>query len=510
MSKKLSTKITLAQYLFPILLGMAVLLLVALGWIAYQNNVSLEKEIETGGRVAGTISALEEIERLALDLETGGRGFVITGDEEFRLPYDLAVTGLTISLPKLRNLIKDDASQLAKFSELETLIEAKIETTARNVAVRSKFGLEEAAELVSEGQGLLFMNRVQAKLAEMRIHEIETRENLERELAETVDNNFRLVPLVSSAGVLTLLMAAFFVYRESKRRYRAEDGLRQSNIELESRVSDRTGKLEELNESLKAVLSERESLLESEKSARAEAEVANRLRDEFMTALSHELRNPLNSILGWARILKKKESLEPQVMERGIDAIITSSETQSNLIEDLLDIGRIISGKFRFDMHPVNPVNLLSAAVESILPVAEHREIEIRLSIDERAVHKRVSGDLNRLLQALLNLFSNAIKFSDVGGDVTASVSVVDDFIEFKIEDKGMGISPEFLPFVFERFRQDSRQPNISAGLGLGLPIVRAIIEIHGGRVSAESEGTGKGSVFRIVLPIAEESTKSV
>ncbi|MGI8545377.1 MAG: PAS domain S-box protein [Aridibacter sp.] len=246
--------------------------------------------------------------------------------------------------------------------------------------------------------------------------------------------------------------------------------------------------------------SERESLLENEKSARKEAEIANRMRDEFLATVSHELRAPLNSILGWGRLMQKGKLDEPTT-EKAVDTIVRNAESQNRLIEDLLDVSRIISGKLRLEVMTIKPINIVESALETIRPAAEAKGITLEVKEDADVSH--ISGDMNRLQQVLWNLLSNAIKFTPNDGKVTLEIEREKDFVNLHIKDTGVGIKEEFLPFVFDRFRQaDASSIRKFGGLGLGLAIVRHITEMHGGTVHVTSEGEGKGSTFTVRLPL--------
>lgn len=506
MNPESERKINLISYLFPILLGISVVAIAILGWIAYDNNRATDQVIQRGKKVADTIYLLNDIERLALDLETGGRGFVITGDERFLEPYEVAIVGLTNAMPRLEKSLDEESIQLDRYRKLEYLINAKVAKTAENIAVRRKSGLEAAVALVSLGEGRVFMEQVKEEISEIRGILIASRTEVLSQLSSRVKDNYWVMPTLAVIAGFAIALATFFVYTESSRRFVAERLIIEANEKLENRVVERTRELNDVNAELKILLDERGVLLESEKESRNEAEGANRLRDEFMAALSHELRNPLNSILGWARILKRGD-LEDEVISKAVDAIISSSETQSNIIDDLLDIGRIVSGKFRFDMRPVNPSDLVFGAVESFNPLALAKDISIKVKVDEGIDSLVIEGDLNRLRQVLWNLLSNALKFSEDGSEILVSARHIGTGVEFSVIDQGMGIRSDFLPFIFDRFRQDAPPRTLSSGLGLGLPIVRAITEIHGGEVRAFSEGQGKGSSFTVFLPASSPSS---
>ncbi len=253
---------------------------------------------------------------------------------------------------------------------------------------------------------------------------------------------------------------------------------------------------------------ERERLLSNERNARRDAEIANRLRDEFMATVSHELRTPLNAILGWAKILKAGKT-DAKNNAKAVDTIIKNAETQNRLIEDLMDVARIVSGKLVIEREAVNAGDLVSSSVETIKPTAGEKEISVNLLVDETAKDKNISGDPNRLQQILLNLLTNAVKFTPAGGKIDVSLSAADKLVEIKVKDNGAGISEDFLPFVFERFRQDAANIEKNGGLGLGLAIVRQLTELHGGEVSVESEGENKGATFIVQFPVAEQNKVS-
>ena len=246
---------------------------------------------------------------------------------------------------------------------------------------------------------------------------------------------------------------------------------------------------------------EREELLESERTARAEAERASQLKDEFLATLSHELRTPLSAILGWSQLLATGGMSAADVAQ-GLEAIERNARAQTQLIEDLLDMSRIISGKVRLDVQWTDLASVVNAAVDSVRPAADAKEILLRKILDPGA--GPVNGDPTRLQQVVWNLLSNAIKFTPKGGKVDVLLQRVDSHLEILVHDSGIGIKPEFLPMVFERFRQgDSSTTRYHSGLGLGLSIVKSLVEMHGGTVRARSGGEGQGATFIVNLPLA-------
>lgn len=232
-----------------------------------------------------------------------------------------------------------------------------------------------------------------------------------------------------------------------------------------------------------------------------EAQASNRLKDEFLATVSHELRTPLTSILGWASLLRSGKVPAAEVTKY-LDTIERNARAQAQLIDDLLDVSRIISGKIRVDVRSLDPNSFIEAAIEAVKPAAEAKGIRLQKIMDTGVVS--VSGDPVRLQQVVWNLLSNAIKFTPKGGRVQIRLERVNSHIEIIVSDNGMGISPEFLPYVFDRFRQaDQRTTRHHSGLGLGLAIVRHLVELHGGSVRAESPGEGQGSTFTVQLLVS-------
>jgi PAS domain S-box-containing protein len=257
-------------------------------------------------------------------------------------------------------------------------------------------------------------------------------------------------------------------------------------------VSDITARL--------AIEREREELLASERAARTDAERANRLKDDFLATLSHELRTPLNAIVGWAELLKLG-NLNEIDSRSAVEAIDRNARAQAQMISDLLDVARISSGKIRLDVHPVDPSTVVEAALETVMPSIEAKEIRLIKAIDSRATP--VSADTGRLQQVIWNLMSNAVKFTPRGGKIEIALERSNSNVTLSVTDNGQGIPPELLPSVFDRFRQgDASTTRNEGGLGLGLAIAKQIVELHGGTIQAESPGKGQGATIRVTLPL--------
>ena len=250
---------------------------------------------------------------------------------------------------------------------------------------------------------------------------------------------------------------------------------------------------------------ERMVLLAREQEARAEAEAASRAKDEFLAVLSHELRTPLNAVYGWANILKSG-GIDEATAARGLDAIVRNANAQVQLIDDLLDVSRIVSGKMRLDVQHVDLASVVRAALDSMSPAAAAKGIRLQTALDPRA--GPITGDPNRLQQVVWNLVSNAVKFTPRGGQIQVHLQRVNSHVELVVSDTGPGIGPELLPYLFERFRQgDSSTTRQHEGLGLGLALVKYLTELHGGIVSAYSLGSGKGATFTVKLPLTIAQT---
>lgn len=230
-----------------------------------------------------------------------------------------------------------------------------------------------------------------------------------------------------------------------------------------------------------------------------EAESAVVAKDEFLSVVSHELRTPLNAMLGWARILQD-ERINNEMRRKGLETILRNAQAQTQLIEDILDFSRIISGKLRIEARKVDLTKVIEEAVDSAIPLASFKNIRLETILDSKAV---VSGDPGRLQQVLWNLLTNAVKFTPKNGRVQVRLERINSSVEISVSDTGQGISPEFLPYIFERFRQqDNTKTRRHGGLGLGMAITRHIVELHGGTIRGESPGEGLGATFTVRLPI--------
>jgi signal transduction histidine kinase/ActR/RegA family two-component response regulator len=269
--------------------------------------------------------------------------------------------------------------------------------------------------------------------------------------------------------------------------------LQQKATSLEIEVKERR----QVEERLRVALS-------GEQIARAEAETANRLKDEFLATVSHEIRTPLNAIIGWSHLLRSGR-LDDASIARAIETIDRNAKMQAQLIEDILDVSRVITGKLRLRNESVDIASVINAAIDSVQLAIDSKDLHLEVTLDPSARH--TFGDAGRLQQVVWNLLSNAIKFTPPGGRIKIKVKRSKGNMQLLVSDDGQGISPDFLPFIFDRFRQaDGTSTRNHGGLGLGLAIVRHLVELHGGAISADSTGVGAGATFSITLPLAPQS----
>jgi signal transduction histidine kinase len=246
---------------------------------------------------------------------------------------------------------------------------------------------------------------------------------------------------------------------------------------------------------------ERSQLIARERAAREDAEASSRAKDEFLATVSHELRNPMSAVIGWARILRSGELPEAK-RERALETIERNALNQAQLIEDLLDVSRIVSGKLRLELAPLSIEQVVEAAIESARPTLDAKQLRLKCVIDTTAV--AMLGDAARIQQVVWNLLANATKFTPKGGAISITLTRVESMLELAISDTGKGIAPDVLPHVFERFKQaDSSTTRTYGGLGLGLAISKSIVEMHGGAISAYSDGPDRGATFIVRLPVA-------
>ena len=400
------------------------------------------------------------------------------------------LSGRSASVGALRFEQPDDARVLlaAIVTSSEDAIASKTLdgiVTSWNAAAERLFGFT-AAEMVGQSITRIIPQELQHEEVDI-LAKLRRGERIERyETVRVRKDGQRLVisltisPLRDSTG--RIIGAAKIAHDITARRH-AERELHEREAELSK------------------LAVERELLLQSERTARSEAERLGHLKDEFLATLSHELRTPLNAIQGWATLLRGRKN-RPEDYERGLETIERNVRVQAQIVNDLLDMSRIISGKIHLEVHALYLHEVVDNAIEAVSQSAAAKNIRLQTMLDTRI--GLVRGDPNRLQQVLWNLFSNAIKFTPKGGRVQIVLERVNSHVEICVEDNGIGIRPDFLPHVFDRFRQaDSATTRHHGGLGLGLSIVKNLVELHGGTVRARSAGQNQGSTFIVSLPIS-------
>ncbi|MDQ1611955.1 MAG: hypothetical protein QOG00_1886 [Pyrinomonadaceae bacterium] len=300
-----------------------------------------------------------------------------------------------------------------------------------------------------------------------------------RRLGDVCTTHARVIPAESYSGIA-----------DADARLRTIISLQQKARTLEAEIAERR----EAEERLRAALAR-------EQVARADAEQANRLKDEFLATASHELRTPLTAILGWSHMLRHGQ-LDEANAARAVATIERNAKAQAQLVEDILDVSRVITGKLRLEVAPVDIAPVINAAIDSVQLAADSKNIQLSVTFDPVARH--VSGDAGRLQQVVWNLLSNAVKFTPEGGRVEVRLERAGAQARLTVSDDGCGFSPAFVPYIFDRFRQaDGTSTRRHGGLGLGLSIVRQLVELHGGTARADSPGEGRGATFTITLPLA-------
>jgi PAS domain S-box-containing protein len=386
-----------------------------------------------------------------------------------------------------QELIEAKEALEAKTAELAhslSMLSATLESTSNAILVT-----DEKGKVLSYNKNLVDMWKIPPEVMESLDHQnllrVTARQFKDPEqFRKRVDNIYATSPPES----LDLLETADGRVFE---RYSKIQGIENRNV-------GRVWSFREITERKRAE-AERERLLVSEREARERAECEMRMKDEFLATLSHELRTPLNAILGWANILRATD--KPNEIAEALEVIERNARSQTKIIEDLLDMSRIVSGKVRLDVQSVELLPVIEASIESVNPMAAAKQIRLTSVLDPLA--GPISGDPARLQQIIWNLLTNALKFTPKGGRVHVVLERANSHLEISVTDSGQGITPEFLPHVFDRFRQaDASTTREQPGLGLGLAIVKNLVELHGGTVLAKSPGLNQGSTFIVALPV--------
>jgi signal transduction histidine kinase/CheY-like chemotaxis protein len=462
---------------------LALAAILAIGFVSYTEMTVLANSSARVQRSNDVLQTLHDLNTALTDTETNQRGFLLTEDTSYLDQYDAAIAQLRLALTELRRLGDTEQATGDAVGHLAQLAGAKLDEMQRAIHAIQKGEQHGALAAFTKGPGRQIMEDFRRDTLDL---EADQRQLLE--LHRHREYRARLV----SEGVLvtTVLLSLLFVGAAALINRRFDERRR----ELEKEIAVR-----------KSAEERREALLTSERAARSEAERATRLKDEFVATMSHELRTPLNAIVGWASILHRDRN--PKTVLQGVEVIERNAKLQARMVEDLLDMSRIVSGKLAMELQITDLSAVIEAAVAGVRPAAEARGVHLHIATTST---RPVNGDPGRLQQVFWNLLTNAIKFTPANGMVTVFAREVERegrrSVEISVTDSGQGIDQKFLPYVFDRFRQaDASTTRRHGGLGLGLSIVKSLVELHQGTVEAQSPGEGQGSTFIVCLPAAPD-----
>jgi signal transduction histidine kinase len=450
-----------------VLIGLVVAALVADAWLAYRNiNVMLAGERSITESYL-RLNTLQRVLAAVTDAETGQRGFLLTGDEEYLAPYNDTRAAIETDLRELKRRWPDTAG--GDLDALDRLVRSKIGELERTIALRRQGRPTTAEGMVRSGHGKAQMDTIRAVVETLRLGEQDRLARATVRSARSRQTAFNTAAFATSIALVAVLLYLTLLRRDLAQR---------------SRLAD-----------------ERAELLRREQDARSQAETANRLKDDFLATLSHELRNPLHAVVGWLQIMRQRPD-DHALHVRAMETVERNARALQRMIEDLLDASRASRGKLDLSIAPTAIGTLVTAVLETVRPSAASRGVGLTEHL--AAADVVVNGDYDRLAQVVINLVTNAIKFTPQGGHVDVSLTREDDMVVIGVQDTGRGISPEALPLVFEAFRQAGPQiPGWEGGLGLGLSIAKHIVELHGGTITAASGGIDKGALFLVRLPSA-------
>jgi signal transduction histidine kinase/ActR/RegA family two-component response regulator len=456
--------------------------ILAIGFVSYTEMSVLANSSARVQRSYDVLQTLQDLNTALTDTETNQRGFLLTQDTSYLDQYDAAIAQIRLTLTELQRLGSNEQATGDAVSQLAQLAGAKLDEMQHAIHAIQKGEQHGALAAFTKGPGRRIMDDFRRDTMELEADQ--------RQLLELHRHREYRARLASEAVlVATVLLSLSFVGAAALINRRFDERRR----ELEKEVTVR-----------KNVEERREALLTSERAARSEAERATRLKDEFVATMSHELRTPLNAIVGWASILRRDRS--PKTVLQGVDVIERNAKLQARMVEDLLDMSRILSGKLAMELQRTDLATVLEAAVAGVRPAAEAKSVRLHITA---GTTRPVNGDPGRLQQVFWNLLTNAIKFTPESGLVTVFAREVERAgtlcAEISVSDSGQGIDQKFLPHVFDRFRQaDASTTRRHGGLGLGLSIVKSLVEMHLGTVEARSPGEGLGATFIVCLPLAE------
>ncbi|MDB6088343.1 MAG: sensor hybrid histidine kinase [Gammaproteobacteria bacterium] len=459
----------------------ALVAILAVGFVSYTEMSVLASSNARVQRSYDVLQTLHDLNTALTDTETNQRGFLLTQDASYLDQYDAAIAQIRLALTELRRLSTNERTTEDAIGHLAQLAGAKLDEMQHAIHSWEKGQRHGALAQLAAGTGRQIMDDFRRNTLQLEADQ--------RQLLHGQRQREYHARLASEAVlVATILLSLFFVGAATLVSRRFDERRRW----LEREIAERQRSEER-----------REALLTSERAARSEAERATRLKDEFVATMSHELRTPLNAIVGWASILRRDR--RPDTVGQGVEVIERNAKLQARMVEDLLDMSRILSGKLAMDLQRMDLSLVIEAAIAAVRPAADAKGLRLQTTIQPT---RSVTGDSGRLQQVVWNLLTNAIKFTPDRGTIAILVHEVESegapSVEISVRDSGQGIDPKFLPFVFDRFRQaDASTTRRHGGLGLGLSIVKSLVEMHGGTVDVQSLGEGQGTTFTVRLPLA-------
>jgi signal transduction histidine kinase len=450
-------------------LALTVLVLLVNAVVSYHAIRTLVNNEQWVGRTHVVLAQLEAILSTVKDAETGERGYIISGSEAYLAPYHQALSQIAGDVQNLRNLTMDNPTQSARVPVLERKIADRLEILKRGVELRRSGDMEGVNTMIATGAGRRMMDDLRFFIDGMEAAENQLLAERTRESQRSQRNTIVTFVVANLISCGILIATATMALNGIRARRQAEE--------------------------------ERSRLLAEAQRARQTAEAASRAKDQFLAILSHELRTPLTSVYGWVQMMKRN-NLDNATETKALEVIDRNIRLQTQLIDDLLNVSQIASGKLQIHHEKTDPRQVIQSAIEAAKPAADSKDIFLRFDSDPDL--PLISADPARFQQIVWNLISNAVKFTPKGGEILVWAGAAGNDLQIVVRDSGQGISADFLPQVFERFTQaDASSTRRHGGLGLGLALVKQLVELHGGTVEAESAGVGKGSKFTVHLPIA-------
>ena len=442
--------------------------LLAIGWISDHSTRVMAKAVDSLDHTREVLKQIDQFRGALAAAESSAGGYVITGVPSFNSDFQRAASSMRQSLARLKTLTTGDAQEQASLVTLDALIVSRLDVFRTQVSLRGAQGAQ--SEIVVKGT--IVSRKIDEVLEDVRSEEL----GHFRQQASRADAARRF----AIYGPWTMCLIAVIILSSTL-----------------VNVAATLARARQIRDDLKRAI-------RKEHTARQSAEEAGEVKDQFLATVSHELRTPLTSIIGWCGLLSDAK-LRDTLLDEGLASIAQAARVQSQLVEDLLDVSRIIAGRLEPRLAEVNPVDFVEDAIASVAPSARAKGITITTFVEGQP--QTLQADATRLEQVVWNLLSNAIGFTPANGMIGITLRFSGSHLKISVRDNGEGIGPDLLPYIFDRFRQGQATGTRKGGLGLGLSIVKSLVELHGGTVRAESGGIGAGATFIVELPLAVVGT---